>query len=242
MGSSCYAYEYVSPETDSAYVFQKNEYAHISTAEGDYVILVRDIWLAGENDGEDDYLVVTKYSFLRSTYPFCAGNHEAHSKIHGRELILHFGDWNHMGTRADAQVVTISSIVDTHKLPDNVAIGYVVEPQEGQQVPPIKHEVPIPLAVNAGQFFCRFGTCTAGTMGVACFTPVSDDLLGWQQRWPRPRYSEAAEPVVLDASPNVLGTSEGFSQAGFRILAAIGFDKDRHSSWKVSFPRGQSVQ
>ncbi|KAI1608580.1 hypothetical protein EDD36DRAFT_469459 [Exophiala viscosa] len=224
VGSPCYAYEFANPETDPGYAFRKNEYAHISTVDGDYVVLVRDIWQADDNDGEDDYLVVTKYSFLRSTYPFCAGNREAHTRIHQNELILHFGNFNSMGTGPDAQIIPISNISRAHELPDNAAVDYIVETPED---------------VDAGPFFCRFAISTKRTMGAACLTPVSTDLLGYQQRWPRPRYSDAIEPVVLDGSPNVLGTSEGFSQAGFKVLAALGFDKDHHSTWKVRYPSAE---
>lgn len=225
----------MNPETGSEYFFQKNEYAHISTVEGDYVILVRDIWQAGDDDGGDDYLVVTKYSLLRSTYPFCAGNDQTRSRIHESELILHFETFNHMGTRADAQVLPISSISSARELSGHATIDYVVQPPEGQYLlASCRYEIlTVSPDAHEGAFFCRFAVCTAVTMGVACFTPVATDLLGYQHRWPRPTYSSPTEPVVLDLSPGVLGTSEGFSQANYNVLAAVGFDKNRHYNWKV---------
>jgi hypothetical protein len=45
-------------------------------------------------------------------------------------------------------------------------------------------------------------------------------------------------PLVFDLTPNVLGPSEGFSQAGFAVQAAMGFDQEHHVTWKVGILKG----
>lgn len=40
--------------------------------------------------------------------------------------------------------------------------------------------------------------------------------------------------AVLDLTPDDANLSAGFAHAGFRIHAVIGFDAERHQSWKVS--------
>jgi hypothetical protein len=81
--------------------------------------------------------------------------------------------------------------------------------------------------------FCRFGVRTGGAEKVACLTPIASHLLQPHHRWRGCKFSNTCSPLVLDFTPAVLGPSEGFSQAGFDVQAAIGFDQDRHLTWKV---------
>ena len=74
---------------------------------------------------------------------------------------------------------------------------------------------------------------------MACITPVTSHLLRRQERWRPRKYTNNAVPQVFDLSANVSGPSEGFSQAGCFIQAALGFDENRTINWKIRHHAGQ---
>lgn len=82
--------------------------------------------------------------------------------------------------------------------------------------------------------YCRFAI-QGSTLNdpVACWTPLSSDLLNRRDRWRGRQFNNVSRPAVVDFTPGILGPAEGFSQAGFDIQAAMGFDHERHLSWKV---------
>lgn len=82
-------------------------------------------------------------------------------------------------------------------------------------------------------FFCRFAFCTAEGGKTAAITPVSSSLLQRKDRWRPVKFTCPLDSLVFDLTPNVLGPAEGFSQAGYLIHSAIGFDPERHLTWKV---------
>jgi hypothetical protein len=94
------------------YTFEKDEYARVranSERPLEYIIFVHDIlYEDGCADAKSYHLMVTKYSFLRSTHPFSGRENEA--AISNRELLLHFGDFDKMGTRDDAEVMRLDDI------------------------------------------------------------------------------------------------------------------------------------
>src|SRR6266498_2161219 len=85
---------------------------------------------------------------------------------------------------------------------------------------------------NCG-LFCRFGICTATSGNAACITPIASSILIRQDRWRGRKFMNPPGPIVFDLTPNVLGPSEGFSQAGYAIHAGIGFCQEHHLTWKV---------
>lgn len=67
----------------------------------------------------------------------------------------------------------------------------------------------------------------------ACLTAVNSNVLPRSDRWRLPVYEWPCRPAVYDLSPDVLGLSEGFSQASYNIYSALPFDHQRDLTWKV---------
>lgn len=84
--------------------------------------------------------------------------------------------------------------------------------------------------------FCRFAIRCGCRDEAACLTPVGSNLLPGPRRWKIPKYGSQAVPVVFDLSPEVLGSAEGFVQAGCKVQAAFGFDPITDMNWKVCKP------
>jgi len=95
--------------------------------------------------------------------------------------------------------------------------------------------------LNDSELFCRFATCignapdTSNVLDInSCsFSPLASHLLSRQDRWAKCGFDFPPKPLVFDLTPNVIGPSEGFVQGGCSIHAGLGFDPDRHISWKV---------
>lgn len=83
--------------------------------------------------------------------------------------------------------------------------------------------------------FCRFAIrgAASNVPVAACWTPLASRLLQQRDRWRGRQFTDTSRPFVVDFTPGILGPAEGFSQAGFDIQAALGFDQERHLSWKV---------
>ncbi|KIX03818.1 uncharacterized protein Z518_07371 [Rhinocladiella mackenziei CBS 650.93] len=198
------------------YVFEQDEYALIRMLPerlSEYIVFIHDICYDDDDSGSGTYyLVVTKYSALKSTYPFEAQESSSDTTIHDKELLLHFGDFDKMGTRDDAEFINIQDISSA----TDFNLGAEDSSDDLDDCGP----------------FCRFGICAATGSDVACITPVASTLLQSRDRWRRPKFPDS-RPVIFDCAPQVLGPSEGFTQAGFTIQAALGFDQERHMTWKT---------
>jgi hypothetical protein len=98
------------------YTFEKDEYARVRiNSEGslEYVIFIHDIrYEDGGSDAKSYHLLVTKYSFLGSAHPFQArqSSRDHEVAISNKELLLHFENFDKMGTRDDAEVIRLDDI------------------------------------------------------------------------------------------------------------------------------------
>ena len=64
-------------------------------------------------------------------------------------------------------------------------------------------------------------------------TPLGRDVPGLCGARPLPDVSVLPAPLVIDVSPSDPGVSAGFSAAGCRIYAAVGFNPHLHQLWEV---------
>ncbi|OAG35296.1 hypothetical protein AYO21_10498 [Fonsecaea monophora] len=92
--------------------------------------------------------------------------------------------------------------------------------------------------VSAADLMAGSNTVVTGVDHVLQLPPASH-LLQRRDRWPAPQFDTTSRPSVVDFTPGVLGPAEGFSQAGFDIRAALGFDQERHLSWKIRHAQSQ---
>ena len=96
------------------FTFEKEEYAYIHTGPETScarIIFIHDICYTEEPDVEKCYyLVVSKYSFCKSTSPFRELQQLDGKEINDKELILHFEDFNRMGMRDDAEAIPLGDI------------------------------------------------------------------------------------------------------------------------------------
>lgn len=208
--------------------FEKDEYACIrlgSSGAAELPIFVHEIFSESENFGQDtSYLLVTKYSLLRSVLPTQMRLAAGPEKTSGtsREVILHFKDQNKMGTREDAEIIKLNEIISAKHLTGN----------DGIAVTEIDHLAARPQDPTDSFTFCRFAIGTTLHATQACLTPVASHLLLRKDRWKEVKFTAASKPVVYDFSPEILGGSEGLSQAGFDVELGLGFNPSRHLTWK----------
>lgn len=121
------------------YTFEKDEYARVRVNyEGslEYVIFIHDIrYEDGCSDAKSYHLMVTKYSFLRSAYPFNVQQSLGENEVamSNRELLLHFEDIEKMGKRNDAEVIRLDDIAYAKELTSDFevssdSVDHVVRP------------------------------------------------------------------------------------------------------------------
>jgi hypothetical protein len=121
------------------YTFEKDEYARVRmSSEGslECIIFIHDIRCEdGCSDAKSYHLMVTKYSFLRSAYPFHAqqSSRENEVAISNRELLLHFEDFDKMGKQDDAEVIRLDDIAYAEDLTSGFenssdSVDHVVRP------------------------------------------------------------------------------------------------------------------
>ena len=124
------------------YTFEKDEYARVrinSERSLEFIIFIHDIRHEdGCSDGKPYHLMVTKYSSLGSTHPFHAQQswRDNEAAISNRELLLHFEDFDKMGTRDDAEVIRLDDIAHAKGLTSDFEISsdsvdHVVRPPSG---------------------------------------------------------------------------------------------------------------
>lgn len=186
----------------------------------EHVIYVRDIRYGDDPPTPDSIvLLVTKYSILGLTPLFG----EANCQVNARELLLHFKHFDKMGAEEDAELIRFDEIIHA-QAPSS---RFTTEMDHVRYVGPTPSEEP------KGALFCRFGICAAEYDKVVCFTPLGSKLLDRGDQWKSKIFANPSHPLVFDLAPAVLGPSEGFSKVGFDIKAAIGFDPERHLTWKI---------
>ena len=114
------------------YTFEKGEYVRIGTESGtslEYVILVHDIRYRTRSDRESWQLLVTKYSFLPSSFQWQQSPRDCNVALSDRELLLHFEDFDKMGKRNDAEIIRL---VDIASATDLTSVDHVVRPPPGR--------------------------------------------------------------------------------------------------------------
>ena len=93
--------------------------------------------------------------------------------------------------------------------------------------------------LNDSELFCRFAIGNAPDtpnqldINSCSFSPLASHLLSRQDRWVKCGFDFPPKPLVFDLTPNVIGPAEGLVQGGCYIHAGLGFDPERHLSWKV---------
>lgn len=206
---------------------QYKEYHPVSPQLVSYVLYVYGVQPCTGEDEDEGSLIVTMYSNLRTTelWQFQAGLSDEHN-VGMRELLLHYWNFESMGTRQDAVVIPINKI----------AAVYPVLPAMLGNFESIVHTVDMPDPSRT-PYYCRFAVrCGLAPSTAACVMPVASHLLSHVKRWPEPRYSVHMRPSVIDLSPAFLGLAEGFSQAGCSINAAFDFDPAVNYTWKARYP------
>ncbi|KAI9796210.1 MAG: hypothetical protein M1833_006461 [Piccolia ochrophora] len=132
-----------------------------------------------------------------------------------------------MGKLDDAEVIRLDDIAYAERLTPGLE-----ESSDG-----VDHVVRPPTDLANCGLFCRFAIFSAVDPKAFCITPITSSLLQHRDRWNLRNFSCSPSPLVFDLTPNVLGPSEGFSQAGCSIDAAFGFEQELHATWKIRYHR-----
>ncbi|KIW19323.1 hypothetical protein PV08_03617 [Exophiala spinifera] len=203
------------------HTFERGEtvLVHLNHGSDRHVIQIHHICQHEADDGSSFCLKSTKYSFLEDIGAF--KTMADGQLINSKELVLHFDDYDQMGTPIDAEMIDVEDIISVDKC-------------EGIEVKLIG---PSSIDEDNSVFFCRFAIRSSQGQDGAYLAPLAPRLIGWKGR----KFADkSSPPLVFDLSPNVLGASEGFSQANFSIRAAFGFDKARDVTWKLRHPHGEA--
>lgn len=81
--------------------------------------------------------------------------------------------------------------------------------------------------------FCWLARWATGVTTI--FSPPAEKLLPRADRRKLDGFIDDACISVMDFTPNVLGSLEGFKQgARSQVFAGVGFDENRHYTWRVS--------
>ncbi|KIW70371.1 hypothetical protein PV04_02645 [Phialophora macrospora] len=207
-------------DQDLNFTFEKRQYAwvQLNGELGEQVIYIHDIFQQEDHSDVNHYLLATFYSPLGKTFPFRKVPTASNGEQHGNELILHSSHFNRMKTPEDAELILLADISAARCLDaGRTTVSHVF-----QHVPDDHREL-----------FCRFAICDFAAEDTASLTPLAAHLLETREApWSRPEFRSPATPLTFDLSPEILGMSEGFSQAGFIIQAAFGIDESRPSTWK----------
>ncbi|KAF2665609.1 hypothetical protein BT63DRAFT_69784 [Microthyrium microscopicum] len=224
--------EYVHPRLK--YKFSQNAFARLRlrppfASEYACVVKIHNIVKTeGAIDSETAWsLVITKYSFLHSRYPF-RSMEQKDSKIKLQELVLHFDRADVMGSVNDAETICFADIVGVGGLSEKLT-------ERG-----VEHVVQVPDSDDT--YFCRFAVQYANQDEVACYLPLKSSLLSKQAGTKRHKFPSPTKTAIMDLSPRVLGLAEGFAQAGHQIHSAVGFDPSQHMTWMCRHGRNSSTQ
>lgn len=195
-----------------------------------YVIFVHGIHLRPRDSTRPEYvdiaefshLMVTKYSFLESQ-PFMKnvmasspGNDvENQRPISNNEVVLECTDFCKMGSEEDAEVMQIRDIAWAAVVDTQPNVLYCAQPP----------------STSNDLIFCRLAWM-ASAPGSIVLSPMQPRLLPPRDR-PKQICFDSTEADVIDLTPELLGPLEGFCEAGFNALAGLGFNPERHMTWKV---------
>ena len=158
------------------YIFKPNEYALIRTFSENSPENVVFIWeiFSDENTGAGTYdLLVTRYSMLNSAYPFNVGISSDDTETNVKELLLHFGDFDKMGTQDDAEIIHVRDICSARDFAlvpgmSSDDVDHVLRPPSGESScsqdrldPVLTHcQTLIVANLSAGLVFIRQRTAT----------------------------------------------------------------------------------
>lgn len=168
-------------------------------------------------------LLVSRYSYLHQFPAFKNLN-----GVDCRELLLHYRQFDLMGQPEDAELIDVDS---GSMIRDGVTAEQVAVLVAHQACNPRQSVPDEPLTNETGQRFCRFAVQSGDDIRSASIGPLSDRLISDAST--KPKFSNLLSPVVFDLTPDDLGMSEGFAQAGYTIHAGFGLDPRYHQSWMV---------
>ena len=100
----------------------------------EYVVFIHAFDWEEQGNGKKYRLLVSKYSFLKSSTLFDIGTEVAGNQ----ELLLHFGDFGSMGERQDAEIIDVSDIIHAQDLESN--------PSSSADI--VEHTGPCPPGMN----------------------------------------------------------------------------------------------
>jgi hypothetical protein len=227
------------------YNFEPDEYVHVRTdPEGtEYVLLIHAINAASADmDNTSYHFLVTKYSYFHQTSLIQAQSSPGSLPVGEKELVLHFNEYNKMGTPADAEVFQLSDVGHVKNLTsvDGIFKDYVdhvgVHPPGKNWSPLVPSLIPesdFSVGLDDRGLFCRFAINTGVGDLDFCITPVASSLLSREHRTPPRRFTYPLKPQLFDLTPDVLGPSEGFIQAGCVSPVGFGFEPEHHATWRV---------
>ncbi|KAK4444027.1 hypothetical protein QBC34DRAFT_360992 [Podospora aff. communis PSN243] len=207
-----------------------------------YVLFIHGIHLGDDGDSgcsfPGPHLSVTRYTHSSGNVstvlddnfpgsPAVAGLMEnSETPLDLMEFFLHYIKPERMGTRDDAELVAVDDILAVTPVPPDFDILHCVHP-------------PAPPEAK-GKGFCRFACSVTDRRAV--FTPLAHQALPRlevRKRHKRGGFATGAVPYLVDVSPSVLGASEGFLDEGYEFLAGVGFDGQKHHTWRVRNPTCQ---
>ncbi|KAK0639088.1 hypothetical protein B0T16DRAFT_462791 [Cercophora newfieldiana] len=224
--------------------FVKVQWRDPNTAfEARYVVLIHSIH---QGNGQDDvecsiespHLCVTKYTLLREQdHGALFGNPNPRVPMRisspAQEYLLHCSPEllcrrpspSNMDAPCEPELMLIRDIMEVDHHEDFEMLHCANEPTLSMS--------------GMSQGYCRFARSINNQTMV--FVPLPPALLPRRERRHRHKSPlealvKNAEPQVVDFTPGVLGTAEGFVNAGFNVLAALGFDATRHHTWRAQNP------
>lgn len=113
------------------FCFEKGEYARIQLSDdisSEHPVLIHNIlYTEDEVRLDTTYLLVTKYSTMRSTFLFQNRATTTTSPVpqEDKELLLHFEDFDKMGLQDDAELVKLDEITHVSRLFSDTENDYV---------------------------------------------------------------------------------------------------------------------
>lgn len=202
----------------------------------EFVVLVRGIEIREDSSGEPFYCFkVSKYSFLASLM----GSNEG--LMNPKELVLHFSDFATMGESSDAEIILLESISTATSLSakfDGLKAN-VVACQALQQEGMFTQYLYVQKSTHASgcdhnELICRFAIRRSNASLVSCITPLAPRLIRHSDRPKELKFDASKPAAVFDLTADVLGSAQGFTDAGFPVSLGIASRYEDAFTWKVS--------
>ena len=128
------------------FTFELEKYCRIETSSEEFkdgIIFIHDICCELAQDGREMYyILVSKYSFLKSADPFSSLHtmHDSAPSISDNEVVLHFESFEKMGYKEDAEFLCI----------DNISRAYEVERESNGRANVIRYVFGRPPSKSSG--------------------------------------------------------------------------------------------